>query len=106
MSSPTHLMSPRRCVSDAVAIALSVETASAFLHYSGVISTSETDDVDHVSVYHPVGEHPAGDQQTRDATPGYILHPTYGWLPRGTPYLALLAARHLELHAKATTVAP
>jgi hypothetical protein len=94
MSSPTHLMSPRRCVSDATtAIALSARTASGFLRYHSVISTSETTDVDHISVYHPVSEHPAGDQLTRDATTGYILHPAYGWLPSGTPYLALLAAR-------------
>jgi hypothetical protein len=86
-----HHMSPRRCVSDATtAIAPSACTASGNLRYSVVISTSETADVDHISVYHPVSEHPAGDQLTRD---GYILHPAYGWLPSGTPYLALLAAR-------------
>jgi hypothetical protein len=94
MSSPTHLMSPRRCVSDATtAIALSACTASGNLRYSGVISTSETADVDHISVYQVTAGHLAADQQTRDATPGYILHPAYGWLPSGTPYLALLAAR-------------
>lgn len=94
MSSPTHLMSPRRCVSDATtAIAPSACTASGILRYSGVISTSETADVDHISVYQAAGAHPADDQQTRDATTGYILHPAYGWLPAGTPYLALLVAR-------------
>jgi hypothetical protein len=94
MFSPCHLMSPRRrCVYCGSAIALSRRTASEFPRYHSVISTSETADVDHISVYHPVSEHPAGDQQTRDATPGYILHPAYGWLPSGTAYLALLAAR-------------
>jgi hypothetical protein len=88
-----HHMSPRRCVYCGSAIALSRRTASGFLHYHSVISTSETYDVDHISVYQAAGAHPADDQQTRDATPGYILHPAYGWLPSGTPYLALLAAR-------------
>lgn len=93
MFSPNHHMSPRRCVYCVSAIALSACTASEFQRDFSVISTSETDDVDHISVYHPVGQHPPGDQQTCDATSGYILHPAYGWLPRSTPYLALLAAR-------------
>jgi hypothetical protein len=94
MSSPTHLMSPRRCVSDATtAIALSARTASGNLRYSGVISTSETADVDHISVYQVTAAYPAGNTLSCDATTGYILHPTYGWLPSETPYLALLAAR-------------
>lgn len=93
MFSPNHHMSPRRCVYCVSAIALSACTASEFQRYFSVISTSETDDADDTREYHAVGEHPAGDQLTRDATAGYILHPAYGWLPRSTPYLALLAAR-------------
>lgn len=87
----SHLMSPRRCVYDGTAIALSA--ASAPQRYSGVNSAPIRVDVDHVIVDHVAIETTAGDQQMRDATPGYILHPTYGWLPAGTPYLALLAAR-------------
>lgn len=92
MSSPCHyLMSPRRCISDGSAIALSA--ASASQRYPSVNPAPIRDYVDHVSVDHVTIETTAGDQQTRDATAGYILHPAYGWLPEGTPYLALLAAR-------------
>lgn len=85
----SHLMSPRRCTSDVVAIAISVNAASEFPRYSGVISAPINSDADGIRIYQALDRRPS-DQLSRD---GYILHPAYGWLPAGTPYLALLAAR-------------
>lgn len=90
MSDPCHyLMSPRRCTSDVGSAALSVNTASEFSRYSGVIPTPIKGDADGANVYQALDHRPS-DQLSRD---GYILHPAYGWLPAETPYLALLAAR-------------
>jgi hypothetical protein len=89
-------MSPRRCVSDAEAFALSDHTASEFLRYSryfGVIPAPTNSDVDGTSVYQALGKYPS--KTLACDAPTYILHPTYGWLPSGTPYLALLAARRV-----------
>jgi hypothetical protein len=93
MFSPCHHMSPRRCVYCGSAIALSGRTARAFSRYSGVNFTPTKGDVDHISVYHVTIETSAGDQQTCDQPPAYVNHPIYGFIPSGTPYLALLAAR-------------
>jgi hypothetical protein len=89
MFSSDH-MSPRRCVSDVEAFALSADTASVFPRYFCVIPN----DVDSISVYQALGKYPSK-TLARDWSPGYILHPTYGWLPAGTEYLALLAARQV-----------
>jgi hypothetical protein len=87
----SHHMSPRRCVNDGSAIALSA--ASAVKRYSSVNSAPTSGDVDYISVNQLTLETIAGNQLSCDKHSGYIHHPIYGWLPRSTPYLALLARR-------------
>jgi hypothetical protein len=84
-------MSPRRCVYDGSAIALSA--ASAVKRYSSVNSAPTSGDVDYIYVNHVTLETIASNQLSCDKYSGYIHHPTYGWLPESTPYLALLSRR-------------
>jgi hypothetical protein len=88
----SHLnMSPRRCISDGSAIALSA--ASAVQRYSSVNSAPTSGDVDYISVNKLTLETTASNQLSCDKHSGYIHHPIYGFLPAATPYLALLARR-------------
>jgi hypothetical protein len=91
MFSPNHHTSPPRCVYDGSAIALSAQPATPFPRYTSVNSASATGDVDGIIGFNSTRELPVCN--IRICYPGYVNHPTYGWLPASTPYLARLAER-------------